>query len=400
MSCSSRSLAMLASLVLAVAGGIAPARVAAQDAEPIGLHLLQPNQGAHFGEWAVWRYDEGDKAFFLIHQKTGLTVYLPWTSNGWINYRTGDGVWHVLFSKGDAEYQKRDDLQVAKFLGKKPAPAAETGMFTFEATTMDNGVKETHTWTAKVTKEFIDFHNPKYGDRITIRANSSSFLHNGRTIYYHAFDGNVAQEDPKVSIQTPGGKIVELPAKSHDVQLIGGRKYRIDMFSKEIDSVIVLKTKDGKQLGLDDDSGGDLNSRLFFTPPNDDVYRIYSATLQGAGKYSLRVRDDTVRNVLKVGPGLKLEGKLDARTRNVVYSVEMVKGKSYVIDMTSNAFDSYLIVRIPGGKEIARDDDSGGNLNARIVMDITGTGVFEIVATSFNATGNGPFTITVRETKD
>jgi hypothetical protein len=153
-----------------------------KDPETIELHLLDKNAGAAFGDWNVWRYDEGDKALFLINAKTGYAVYLPWTSNGWINYRTDKGNWYVLLSKGEAKEQDRKDLKIEQFLKKTPAAALETGKYNFQAFTVENGKKETQQWTVKVTKTHIDFHNARFDDRLTIRKNSGEITHNGRTI--------------------------------------------------------------------------------------------------------------------------------------------------------------------------------------------------------------------------
>jgi hypothetical protein len=135
------------------------------------LHLLTKNAGATFGDWVVWRYEEGGAAVFLINQKTGFSIYLPWSSNGWINYRDKGGEWYVLFSKGEAEKQNRDDLPIAKFLEKKrPAVALEAGKYTFKD------------WTVKVTKDHIDFHSSTYDDRFTVQRSSGEVTHNGRSI--------------------------------------------------------------------------------------------------------------------------------------------------------------------------------------------------------------------------
>ena len=68
----------------------------------IDLHSLKTDAGVAFGDWSIWRYDQGGESYFMINQKTGLTVYLYWGSNGWVNYRTKDGAWHVLFPTGTA----------------------------------------------------------------------------------------------------------------------------------------------------------------------------------------------------------------------------------------------------------------------------------------------------------
>ena len=62
---------------------------------------------------------------------------------------------------------------------------------------------------------------------------------------------------------------------------------------------------------------------------------------------------------------------------------KMEAGKTYQIDMKSKAFDSYLILEDPDGVLLAQDDDSGGNLNARIIHKATVTRTHRIAATYF-----------------
>jgi hypothetical protein len=88
------------------------------------------------------------------------------------------------------------------------------------------------------------------------------------------------------------------------------------------------------------------------------------------------------------------------------YPITLKSGKFYMIDMvrkkTSAAgMDPYLYLedtmpKTPMQKVVANDDDSGGDLNARIVYQATKNGEFRIIATSLNKTP-GEFTITVRE---
>src|SRR5262249_29622270 len=74
------------------------------------------------------------------------------------------------------------------------------------------------------------------------------------------------------------------------------------------------------------------------------------------------------------------------------------QGKTYQIDMESKAFDSYLYLENPGGAYLKEDDDSGGNLNARILHKANKTGKHRIIATHFDGK-LGQFTLTIRQTE-
>jgi hypothetical protein len=149
--------------------------------ETTELHLLGKNDGASFGDWNVWRYYDG---FFLMNTKTDYVVYLPWTSNGWINYRTDKGKWYVLHAKGEAKEQDCSDLDadVKALLKKKPAATLETGKYKFEGIIDDKGKKSRQQWNVRVARDYMDFHNSGTDDRFTIRRNSGEIVHNSRLI--------------------------------------------------------------------------------------------------------------------------------------------------------------------------------------------------------------------------
>src|SRR5262249_7133466 len=78
------------------------------------------------------------------------------------------------------------------------------------------------------------------------------------------------------------------------------------------------------------------------------------------------------------------------------YQVRLQAGSSYVIDMRSTKVDSYLVLKGPNDEEVARDDDSGGELNARIRYLRPAQGDYSIWATTFDGS-EGEFELTMLE---
>jgi hypothetical protein len=104
---------------------------------------------------------------------------------------------------------------------------------------------------------------------------------------------------------------------------------------------------------------------------------------------------------------LKIDGKLanedpedmlGPRNRYKIYSVKMVAGRTYTIDLASGDFDAYLRLSDGQFKKLAEDDDSGGGTDSRIVFMAKSDGTHHIVATSLDGQV-GSFTLTVREEK-
>jgi predicted Zn finger-like uncharacterized protein len=78
------------------------------------------------------------------------------------------------------------------------------------------------------------------------------------------------------------------------------------------------------------------------------------------------------------------------------YEANFEAGKTYTIEMNSNNFDPYLYILDDTGLTVAQDDDSGGNLNARVVFTPRRGGVHQIECTSFADFETGTFALIVR----
>jgi hypothetical protein len=216
-----------------------------------------------------------------------------------------------------------------------------------------------------------------------------------------AIANKVTDNDPAVTfVPVPVQKDVAMPGKLFQVKLTGGKRYRIAMNSTEIDSLLVVKDAADKQLAWDDNSGGGLNALIMFDAPKDGTYKVYALALKGTGAFNLQIREAIVH---EVGDGLTLKGSIGKnKAPNFAYNVKFTAGKTYVIDMISanqKALDPYLLLMDPAGKKVAEDDDGGEGLNARITYRAEVTGTFRIVCTSFEKSGAGPYTLTVREKK-
>jgi hypothetical protein len=203
------------------------------------------------------------------------------------------------------------------------------------------------------------------------------------------------------------------PAKVYEIELAGAADYQLDLVSTKFDAYLRVLDKDGAELAYDDDSGGNRNARLVFAPPSTGTYRIVAATFDDkVGDYTLsieakkHIEPKTVKaKAPEAGKTVSIEDKLttddakDAkvRGRSKIFEVELGKN-DYKIDLVSTAFDSYLRVLDKNGKELAFDDDSGGNLNARLTFTPPSPGVYRIVAASFN-TNVGDFTLSIENKK-
>jgi hypothetical protein len=182
----------------------------------------------------------------------------------------------------------------------------------------------------------------------------------------------------------------------------------------------------------DDDGGGGTNSRIEVRLPEDGLYVIransasratgaYTLTLAGgraasnAGGYEtgrgerrrpgMGGRIDERGGILVAGQSVS--GRLSSQDPTLdngsyfdLYTYEGRRGERVTIDMRSTEFDAYLVIGTRGGRHgvesaLSRDDDGGGNRNARIVFTLPYDGEFVIRAGSI-IPGSGAYTLEVQ----
>src|SRR5262249_34767720 len=91
-----------------------------------------------------------------------------------------------------------------------------------------------------------------------------------------------------------------------------------------------------------------------------------------------------------------LKGVLSDKAHEQFHDQRLEAGKTYVIEMTSTAFDTYLKLLDPKGNLVAENDDiAPNNLNSRIIFTPKESGTFRIVATSYQERGRGAYTLTI-----
>ena len=191
---------------------------------------------------------------------------------------------------------------------------------------------------------------------------------------------------------------------AHRISLKKDQVYTITVDSRGLITKVRIENGEGEQLALLSESGT-------FKAPEEGMFRLVVFSPGGSsGQYVVSVRPlnltpTTPGEVLTVGPdGLNIEAVLTkedpidkVRKKHCrVYDVKMKMGVTYVIDLTSKQFDAFLRLENAGGKQLAQDDDSGGNNNARITYKAPADGVYRIYATTFGLE-TGLYLLKVRE---
>jgi hypothetical protein len=210
------------------------------------------------------------------------------------------------------------------------------------------------------------------------------------------------------------------PSKHFFFDFLEGNSYTIDIRAKtpKFDPLVRLEDEKGKEIAKDDNSGGGVDAHIAYKPAKTGKFKVVVTTSDAStGRFHITV--DQIGNVGNAGSGAELVLKNGTATINSKlmvndpkdkvqtnsparsFPVKMKSGKTYVIDMigktkTGFGFDPYLRLEDPSGKEVAANDDGGGNFNARITYSCRKDGTYSIIATTVS-NGAGFFDLKVVE---
>jgi hypothetical protein len=204
-----------------------------------------------------------------------------------------------------------------------------------------------------------------------------------------------------------------------------GQFVTITMSSSDFDSYLILQDMNGNQLAYNDDGGGGLNAQIQQSLPMSGTYRIiarayranafgnYTLMLAGQGGVAMTptpmpmattmVTNPNQLNVLgQIGANQQVSGNLtpmDQRWDNKpvqVWSFPCNAGQAFQMDILSS-WDNYALVFDPMGTTVARDDDTGEGLNARVAYTCAMTGMYRLGVTTFTSnTTPGAYTLQVQ----
>ena len=219
------------------------------------------------------------------------------------------------------------------------------------------------------------------------------------TIERAKFTSQATFKDPKLGLGDDSKRMEQ--GKVYGITVIGRG------FAPEVQILdgtrSVLTSTNGRWFGFGPDA--EFVSSVTFAPSRTADYRIlvgmgpvtdkrsappkYTTTIVEL-KFELSVKDQlTNKDPIYPGRG----------GRHKVHSVKLQAGKTYQIDMTTTAFDAFLVLEDSAGTVLMQDDFAG--TVRRVVYRPTKTDVYRIVATTFaKATPEGfpgPYTVTVVE---
>lgn len=220
-----------------------------------------------------------------------------------------------------------------------------------------------------------------------------------------------AQESASNARQLPGKLDGSSPKSDgnayrvHTMPLVAGKRYAFNADSDDFDATLRLSLADDndEMISEDDDSGEGSNAYLELVPSTNAVYRIrVSALGEKTGKYVLKISElpplpplirptatSTSTMVFKNYVGELKATDAEVRGRRVddyVFRFEGGKQVQIGMDKVSEGLDPLLEIYAAsdrlGNDSLARDDDSGDEMNAFVTFVPEQTGEYIVRATS------------------
>lgn len=191
------------------------------------------------------------------------------------------------------------------------------------------------------------------------------------------------------------------------VRLSEGQRVRVEMSSGDVDSYLFVHGPDGALIGQNDDSRG-LDAMLSVRATQAGSYTIIASSaglVPRSGAYRLGVSEVAggaePGAVVNITEGASVDGRLELGDSVIngknadVLSFTPRATSLYQITMNSDDMDALVEVTDEFGMQVGRDDDSGGNRNARLVTQLTGGRRYRVVATNFGGMTEGSYRLTV-----
>ncbi len=194
---------------------------------------------------------------------------------------------------------------------------------------------------------------------------------------------------------------------TYEFQGRAGQRAVFDLTSAAFDPYLMVIAPSGDKKENDDFNGSNSRSRLEFALEETGTYRVVVTSYQKgeAGAYELRIEAGGSGGVgVAAEPGLRVEsGRLAAGDDTLrsgeyrdAYTFPGRRGQTVTVDLQSAAFDPYLIVIDPSGKQHENDDHEGDAHRSLVSYELPEDGTYRVWATSYKSGETGAYDLRIQ----
>lgn len=204
------------------------------------------------------------------------------------------------------------------------------------------------------------------------------------------FNGNLANGDETLD----SGEFVD----TYDIELRQGELVELQMISEDVDAYLIIQMPDGEQYENDDSNLEDLNAGLAFIAPQTGTYTLMATTAgpDETGRYQItgvhRPAQPLEKQKGELIPGDQVNWKGGEYCDLI--EIQLTPGETRAIELTSDAFDTYLVAHGPGGQVLVNDDSVDLNSSMLVLEGGAQGRAYTLVVTSYAAAETGPYRLT------
>lgn len=175
----------------------------------------------------------------------------------------------------------------------------------------------------------------------------------------------------------------------------------VDLRSGEFDTYLTVVSPSGEEFSNDDYEAS--FDRSLVSIPRTETGRyevIVSSFAQGeSGGYTLEITTDTrpLDSINQQISGVLLDEDSAFSDGEYfdTYEFEGRPGQVVTLDLRSDDFDTYLVLRQPNGEQLVNDDAEGSN--SQIITTLPEAGIYEVIVSTFAAAETGEYRLSIEE---
>lgn len=189
-----------------------------------------------------------------------------------------------------------------------------------------------------------------------------------------------------------------------------GNEVQIDLRSPDFDTYLIVMGPNGARDENDDADGTD-HSQVVMALAEMGLYEVIVTSYSSgeSGNYDLdidinRGEASGSTEIVDLDIGETIDGRLQLGDRlsedgmyQDFYTFTGTAGESIVIDMTSNAIDTYLWLVTPAGDIHENDDHNDSVDQSQIALNLIDSGQYTIWASSYSSGETGTYQLSIRE---
>ena len=185
------------------------------------------------------------------------------------------------------------------------------------------------------------------------------------------------------------------------VQALANHRMIVEMSSDFFDTYLTIIGPSGQEYANDDGFTGSTDSLLDIVAPETGTYEVYASSFSGngTGLYTISYEaGGEVELLARFSGEIDSTAPVDSEGRRFRrHSFDGRAGQYVTIDLTSGAFDTYLMLEGPEGFVIAENDDYGPGTDSRISQELEQTGSYTVVVQGYWEDSEGPYEVIISE---